>query len=195
LDLIIVFWALLLLLPLLLVVAAAIKLSDGGPIFFRHKRIGRDGVQFECLKFRTMVTNSDDILRQHLAENTEAAREWEETHKIKSDPRITALGLCLRKTSVDELPQLINVLKGEMSLVGPRPIVAAEVPKYGECIEQYLRARPGLTGLWQVSGRNDTDYASRVMLDRNYVQDWSLWRDLVIITKTFRVVLNGRGCY
>jgi exopolysaccharide production protein ExoY len=187
--------AILLLLPLFCLMALAIKLWDRGPVFYRHRRVGLSGVGFDCLKFRSMVVNADEVLARHLAANSEAAREWEETHKLKRDPRITPLGIGMRRTSVDELPQLLNILKGEMSFVGPRPIVTAEVPKYGTVIDHYLRTRPGLTGPWQVSGRNDVDYATRVALDRGYVENWSFWRDLAIIAKTARVVVTARGCY
>lgn len=187
--------AIVLLLPLVALIALAIKLWDRGPVFYRHRRIGLNGTAFDCLKFRSMVVNGDEVLARHLASNSEAAREWEETQKLKRDPRITPLGASMRKTSIDELPQLLNILKGEMSFVGPRPIVTAEVPKYGDCIAHYLRARPGLTGPWQVSGRNDVTYATRVALDRSYVDEWSFRRDLVIIAKTVRVVMSARGCY
>jgi exopolysaccharide production protein ExoY len=194
-DVIAALIAIVLLLPLFGLIALAIKLWDRGPVFYRHRRIGLNGAAFDCLKFRSMVVNSDEALRRHLAANGEAAREWEETRKLKHDPRITPLGSTMRKTSIDELPQLLNILKGEMSFVGPRPIVTAEVPKYGAYIDHYLRARPGLTGPWQVSGRNDVHYASRVALDHNYVEQWSFRRDLVIIAKTIRVVATARGCY
>jgi exopolysaccharide production protein ExoY len=187
--------AIVLLLPLCCLIAIAIKAWDGGPILYRHRRIGLNGTAFYCLKFRTMVANADQVLVRHLAADSEAAREWREDHKLKSDPRITPLGLSMRKTSIDELPQLLNILKGDMSFVGPRPIVTAEVPKYGDCIDHYLRARPGLTGPWQVSGRNDVDYATRGALDRGYIEEWSFLRDLVIILKTVRVVATARGCY
>lgn len=187
--------ALLFLLPLFCLVALAIKLADGGPAFYRHRRIGRNGEPFDCLKFRTMVADADEVLRRHLQRDCEAAREWERKRKLANDPRVTSLGITLRKTSLDELPQLLNILKGEMSVVGPRPIVAAEVPKYADCIAHYMRARPGLTGLWQVSGRNDIDYGRRVSLDRHYVENWSLASDLVLIVKTVGVVLSARGCY
>jgi exopolysaccharide production protein ExoY len=187
--------AILMLLPRFCLIALAIKLWDRGPIFFRHRRVGLNGAGFDCLKFRSMVVNADDVLTRHLATNRDAAREWKETRKLKCDPRITPLGSSMRRTSIDELPQLFNILKGEMSFVGPRPIVTAEVPKYGSCIDHYLRARPGLTGPWQVSGRNDVDYATRVALDRQYVEAWSFQRDLTIIVKTARVVVTARGCY
>jgi exopolysaccharide production protein ExoY len=187
--------AIVLLLPMFCLIALAIKLWDRGPVFYRHRRIGLRGAAFDCLKFRSMVMNGDEVLSRHLAANSAAAREWEETHKLKDDPRITPLGASMRKTSIDELPQLVNILKGEMSFVGPRPIVTAEVPKYGDAIDHYLSARPGLTGPWQVSGRNDVDYSTRVALDRGYVEDWSFWRDVSIIAKTARVVVTARGCY
>jgi exopolysaccharide production protein ExoY len=189
------FSSLLFWLPLLCLIAIAIKLADGGPIFYRHRRIGRNGKAFDCLKFRTMHVDAETALHRHLMAHPDAAREWQESQKLKSDPRITPLGAVLRKTSLDELPQLFNIVKGEMSLVGPRPIVLNEVPKYGECITHYMRARPGLTGAWQISGRNDVDYARRVWLDTEYVENWSFRRDLTIIASTFRVVLTSRGCY
>jgi exopolysaccharide production protein ExoY len=187
--------AILLLLPMFCLIALAIKLWDRGPVFYRHRRVGLRGAHFDCLKFRSMVVNGDEVLSRHLAASSAAAREWDETRKLKSDPRITPLGASMRKTSIDELPQLVNILKGEMSFVGPRPIVTAEVPKYGDAIGHYLCARPGLTGPWQVSGRNDVDYTSRVALDRGYVEEWSFWRDVSIIAKTARVVVTARGCY
>jgi lipopolysaccharide/colanic/teichoic acid biosynthesis glycosyltransferase len=142
-----------------------------------------------------MVVNGDEVLQRHLDNDPDAACEWSRERKLRDDPRVTSLGLSLRKTSVDELPQLINILRGEMSIVGPRPIVAAEVPKYADGIDHYFRVRPGLTGVWQVSGRNDVDYATRVNLDCHYVQNWSFWRDLAIIATTVRVVATSRGCY
>jgi exopolysaccharide production protein ExoY len=187
--------AILFLLPLFFLLAALIKMLDRGPIFYRHQRIGRNGALFSCLKFRTMVKDADTILKRHISLNAEAAREWEQTRKLKNDPRITRLGTILRQTSLDELPQLFNILRGEMSFVGPRPIVVAEIPKYGVHIGVYLRVRPGLTGAWQVSGRNDVSYESRVALDRDYVENWNFLRDLIIIVKTFRVVITSRGCY
>jgi exopolysaccharide production protein ExoY len=194
-DISVALTAIILLLPMFCVIALAIKLGDRGPIFYRHRRIGLGGASFDCLKFRSMVVNGDEVLSRHLAANSAAAREWEETRKLKKDPRITPLGAAMRKTSLDELPQLLNILKGEMSFVGPRPIVTAEVSKYGDAIGHYLAARPGLTGPWQVSGRNDADYSIRVALDRDYVDDWTFWRDVSIIAKTARVVVTARGCY
>jgi exopolysaccharide production protein ExoY len=187
--------AIITLLPLCCLIALAIKAWDGGPVLYRHRRIGLNGTPFDCLKFRTMVVNANEVLVGHLAADSEAACEWEADRKLKDDPRITSLGFSMRKTSVDELPQLLNILKGEMSFVGPRPIVTAEVPKYGNCINHYLCARPGLTGPWQVSGRNNVEYAARVALDRSYIEEWSFLRDLAIIMKTIQVVIFARGSY
>lgn len=194
-DILAAICAIVLLSPLYLMIAASIKLGDAGPVLFRHRRIGRSGKPFYCLKFRTMAVDAESLLERHLALNPEAAREWAADHKLRQDPRVTPLGHGLRKTSLDELPQLVNILKGEMSFVGPRPIVSAEVPKYGDAIHQYCCARPGLTGPWQVSGRNDVDYAQRVMFDTEYVEHWNFWRDVAIIGKTFRVVVTRKGCY
>jgi Undecaprenyl-phosphate galactose phosphotransferase WbaP len=180
------------LLPVLLIIAALIKL-DGGPALFSHRRIGHGGHRFNCLKFRTMVTNSDAVLRRHLAENPAAAAEWAETRKLRNDPRITAIGRILRKTSLDELPQLFNVLRLDMSLVGPRPIVGEEICRYGDDIGYYYETRPGITGLWQVSGRSDTSYTRRVELDRWYVKNWTLAQDFAILMQTIPAVLLRRG--
>jgi exopolysaccharide production protein ExoY len=187
--------AILLLLPLFCLTVLVIKLWDRGPVLYRHRRVGLNGKVFDCLKFRSMVVDAETVLSCHLATDSEAAREWEETRKLKRDPRITPLGFSMRKASIDELPQLLNILKGDMSFVGPRPIVLDEVPKYGASIRHYFCARPGLTGPWQISGRNDVDYPTRVALDRDYVQAWSWWRDLAIIAKTARVVVSSRGSY
>jgi exopolysaccharide production protein ExoY len=176
--------------PIMLIVAAILRLSDGGAAIFTHNRIGFGGATFRCYKFRTMVANSGEVLTQYLASNPEAAREWEEHRKLRNDPRITAFGRLLRKSSIDELPQLFNVLKGEMSCVGPRPIVAEELSRYGQNAPDYLSARPGLTGLWQVTGRSRTDYPSRVALDSKYVNNWSLWADAVILVRTVFAVMR-----
>jgi exopolysaccharide production protein ExoY len=184
-----------LLLPLLGILATIIKIMDPGPVLYKGHRIGRNGVAFRCLKYRTMVKDADYVLKHHLASDPRAAEEWEQTSKLKNDPRITPLGKILRTTSLDELPQLFNILIGEMSFVGPRPIVTAEIPKYGTYISSYLRARPGLTGAWQVSGRNDVSFERRVTLDREYVENWSLMRDVSIIWKTFGAVITARGVY
>jgi exopolysaccharide production protein ExoY len=194
-DVLLAVVALLLLVPLFLAVAAMIKLSGGGPVLYSHRRVGCNGKTFGCLKFRTMVEDSDTVLKRYLAANPAAAAEWQSTRKLKHDPRVTPLGAVLRKTSVDELPQLINVLRGEMSLVGPRPISAEEIAAYGAKINDYFAARPGLTGVWQVSGRNNVAYEHRVALDSDYVQNWSLGRDVVIIARTIPAVLKADGCY
>ncbi|MES2983750.1 MAG: undecaprenyl-phosphate galactose phosphotransferase WbaP [Pseudomonadota bacterium] len=185
---------LLLISPLMLALAVLTK-RDGGPVFFGHARIGKKGAVFQCLKFRSMVHNAQAILAQHLAENPTARAEWEADHKLKNDPRITGFGAFLRRSSLDELPQLFNVLKGEMSLVGPRPIVAGEVAKYAHDIAHYYRVSPGITGLWQVSGRNDVTYDQRVQMDSWYVRNWSLWHDVAIMCKTVPALLKRRGAY
>ncbi|MCB9988477.1 MAG: undecaprenyl-phosphate galactose phosphotransferase WbaP [Rhodospirillales bacterium] len=169
--------------------------KDGGPAFYGQTRIGRDGNPFKCWKFRSMVTNADDILKDLLANNPEAQAEWEKDFKLKDDPRITKIGQLLRKTSLDEIPQLFNVLRGDMSLVGPRPIVEDEKKYYADQIKYYLAVKPGITGMWQVSGRNDITYAQRVYLDGWYVKHWSIWHDIVILIKTVFVVIGRRGAY
>ncbi len=183
------------LLLLLLVLVVAITLDSRGPVFYRQERLGLDGRRFKVWKFRSMARDADQVLNQYLADHPDLREEWERDHKLREDPRITRVGRFLRTTSLDELPQLINVVLGEMSLVGPRPIVDAEVVKYGEVYDLYRRVRPGLTGLWQVSGRNDTTYPERVLLDSTYVRNWSVWLDLVILAKTVWVVLRLRGAY
>jgi lipopolysaccharide/colanic/teichoic acid biosynthesis glycosyltransferase len=146
-------------------------------------------------KFRTMVENADQFLEEHLAKNPQLREEWDNTHKLRHDPRVTRIGRILRRTSLDELPQIWNVLRGEMSLVGPRPVVSAEVEKYGESFDFYRAVRPGITGLWQVSGRSDTSYSERVALDVRYVRHWSVWLDIYLLARTFRVVFRGSGAY
>ncbi len=178
--------------PVLLAVAVAVKL-DGGPILFAHRRIGANGREFPCFKFRSMVTDGDSVLRRVLEHDPQAAAEWAETCKLRNDPRVTWIGRLLRATSLDELPQLFNVLRLEMSLVGPRPIVRSEVARYAENITYYYEARPGVTGLWQVSGRSDTSYAQRVQLDTWYVKNWTIWHDLAILAKTLPAVLKRQG--
>ena len=185
---------LLLLSPLLLALTLRIR-SDGGPAVFRHERVGRNGQFFPCFKFRTMVVDAEQRLHQLLASNPALQAEWEQDHKLKNDPRISTVGHFLRRTSLDELPQLFNVIRGEMSLVGPRPIVQGELVKYGADVDYFLMVRPGITGLWQVSGRNDVDYEQRVYLDTWYVKNWSLWYDIAILFKTVRVVLRRDGAY
>ena len=194
-DLAFVVVALPVLLPVLFVVAMVVKLTSPGPIFFSHRRIGKDGAFFSMWKFRTMCVNSADVLERHLAANPAARREWNECHKLRFDPRITSVGLFLRKYSLDELPQIWNVFRAQMSLIGPRPIVAAEVEKYADAYEDYCRVKPGLTGLWQVSGRSKLTYDERVALDRRYVASWSLFADLKILLSTFKSVVNRDGAY
>ncbi|MDG2953757.1 undecaprenyl-phosphate galactose phosphotransferase WbaP [Bisgaard Taxon 10/6] len=180
--------------PVLLYLYFSVK-KDGGNAIYGHPRIGRNGRTFKCLKFRSMVVNSKEVLEELLAKDPEARAEWEKDFKLKNDPRITKIGAFIRKTSLDELPQLFNVLKGEMSLVGPRPIVKEELERYQEDVDYYLMAKPGMTGLWQVSGRNDVDYDTRVYFDSWYVKNWSLWNDIAILFKTVNVVLNRDGAY
>jgi Undecaprenyl-phosphate galactose phosphotransferase WbaP len=181
--------------PILLLIGIAVYLDSPGPIFFGHKRIGRDGKFFKAWKFRTMISNAQEKLEQYLKENPELETEWRETQKLQNDPRVTRIGKFLRKYSLDELPQLWNVFIGEMSLVGPRPIVEAEAEKYGKGFELYKLVRPGITGYWQTSGRSDTDYDERVALDSFYVRNWSVWLDIIILVKTPAVVLGGEGAY
>jgi exopolysaccharide production protein ExoY len=192
LDFLIAVLALVFLSPLLLVVAAFVK-ADGGPVLYGQARIGRNGRRFRCLKFRTMAVDAERQLQALLASDPVAAREWAETQKLTSDPRVTSIGAVLRRTSLDELPQLLNVVRGEMSLVGPRPIIDDEVERYAADIATYCAVRPGLTGLWQVSGRSRTSYARRVQLDVSYVRNWSLLRDLSILLRTIPAVLLRRG--
>jgi Undecaprenyl-phosphate galactose phosphotransferase WbaP len=181
--------------PVFALVALIIR-ADGGPVFYAHERVGRGGRRFGCLKFRSMVTDSQARLAALLAADPAARAEWEATRKLKEDPRVTRIGRLLRATSLDELPQLINVLRGEMSLVGPRPVVAAELAEhFGLAAEHYLSVRPGITGLWQISGRSDTSYAQRVALDTQYAVNPSIWADLRILLRTPLVVLLRRGAY
>ena len=186
---------LIMVLPFLLVLALIMYVSDPGPLLFVHRRIGHRGKSFGCLKFRTMKVNGDEILREHLAESHVARREWAETQKLRDDPRVTSVGVLVRKLSLDEFPQLVNVFRGEMSLVGPRPIVEAEVHRYGRYFEHYCMVKPGLTGLWQISGRNDTSYRERVELDVEYVGRKSLTYDAMLMIKTIPAVLFARGSY
>ncbi len=195
LDLVLALVLVLALAPLFLILAAWIKLDSPGPVFFGHRRLGLGGRPFVAWKFRTMVQDAEAVLADYLAKNPEARAEWTARQKLRNDPRVTRAGRILRKLSLDELPQLWNVLKGEMSLVGPRPIVEEEVSRYGEAVRLYFRVRPGMTGLWQVSGRNDTTYAERVELDAYYVRNWSVWLDLYLLARTIWVVLTRKGAY
>ncbi|UNK40979.1 sugar transferase (plasmid) [Shinella sp. H4-D48] len=194
-DILVALAALILLSPIFLLIMALVKSTDGGSIFYGHRRIGYNGTTFRCLKFRTMAENGDALLHQYFEENPEALEEWRATRKLQDDPRVTVLGTVLRKLSLDELPQLINILKGEMSIVGPRPVVEDELELYETSAVYYLRSRPGLTGLWQVSGRNDVSYAARIAFDTHYVRNWSLTRDLVIVARTIPAVCLSRGSY
>jgi Undecaprenyl-phosphate galactose phosphotransferase WbaP len=180
---------------LLGVVSVVVRLGSPGPVFYSHRRIRKGGAFFSMWKFRTMCVNSAEVLEDYLARHPDARAEWDETHKLRRDPRITSLGAFLRRYSLDELPQLWNVLLGQMSLVGPRPIVAAEVGKYGDRFDCYCRVKPGLTGLWQVSGRSELSYDERVALDCEYVKRWSLSKDFVILLRTFASVVNQDGAY
>jgi exopolysaccharide production protein ExoY len=187
--------AIILLSPLFIGLALAIRISDAGPVFFGQPRVGLNGRTFRIWKFRSMVPDAAARLREHLDRNPQAAIEWQANRKLRNDPRITPLEYFLRKFSIDELPQLFNILAGEMSFVGPQPVDAAECARYGRSLRHYMRTRPGLTGMWQVSGRSDVSYQRRVALDRYYVSHWSLLLDLLIILKTVPVVLTGRGSY
>ncbi len=182
-------------LPLGIFLALVIYIDNPGPVLFSHRRIGQHGKEFSCYKFRSMVTNAGEVLEQHLAAHPEAREEWERDFKLKDDPRVTRVGHILRKTSLDELPQLLNVLKGEMSLVGPRPIVQAEIAKYGDYFHDFCLVPPGITGMWQVNGRSDTTYEERVQMDSWYVRNWSVWIDIVYLLKTVKVVFSGKGAY
>ncbi len=180
--------------PLIVVIVFMMRKS-GASVIYRHRRVGRGGQMFCCLKFRTMVPNADQVLRELLDRSPDLQAEWVRDHKLRNDPRVTRLGRFLRRTSLDELPQLWNVLRGEMSLVGPRPVVREELLRYGRNVSTYLAAKPGITGLWQVTGRNDTDYRRRVVLDTYYVRNQNLLLDLYILMKTTAVVLGGSGAY
>jgi Undecaprenyl-phosphate galactose phosphotransferase WbaP len=181
--------------PLLLAIALAVKITSRGPVLYGHFRHGRGGASFKALKFRTMLQEGDHILESYLERDPEAKIEWNLTHKLKNDPRVTPVGRWLRRFSLDELPQLLNVAVGHMSLVGPRPIVKAEIPKYGRGYDLYTQVLPGITGLWQVSGRNNTTYEERVAFDEYYVRNWSVWLDVYLLIRTVKVVLTAEGAY
>ncbi|MCL2186033.1 MAG: undecaprenyl-phosphate galactose phosphotransferase WbaP [Treponema sp.] len=194
-DLTIVILGGLVVLPFLLIIAALIKINSPGPVFYKQKRLGRNGKHFYAYKFRSMAADAEQRLNNLLESDPLLKKEWEENHKLQNDPRITSIGKILRRTSVDEFPQLINILKGDMSLVGPRPIVDEEIEKYGDNFNRVSSIKPGLTGLWQVSGRSNTNYLDRVAYDIYYLQSWSVWLDLWIIYKTFGVVIFRKGAY
>lgn len=195
LDLLIILIGLVPLVPVILLIMCAVFISDPGPVFYRQKRVGQHGQAIRVWKFRTMVKNADTVLETYLQADPKQREEWRQDHKLKQDPRITRVGHFLRKYSLDELPQLFNVLMNEMSLVGPRPIVEAEIPKYGAAYEIYTMVKPGITGLWQVSGRNNTTYGTRVTLDEYYIANWSVWQDIYIILRTIPAAIFGRGAY
>ena len=181
--------------PILIVIALWIYKDSPGPVIFKHRRIGKNGKEFNCYKFRSMCVDAKEKLEQLLRTDPEAKAEWEKDFKLKNDPRITKSGAFLRKTSLDELPQIFNVLKGEMSLVGPRPIIRDEMVRYGEYINDYLMVKPGITGMWQVSGRSDIDYTERVLLDSWYTRNWSVWLDLMLLWRTGKIVFQCKGAY
>jgi len=194
-DVVVALAAIVLLLPLLLIIVVALKLTSPGPVLFAHRRVGAGGRIFPCYKFRSMVVNSADVLEQHLARDADARAEWARDQKLRRDPRVTAIGRILRRTSLDEVPQIFNVLRGEMSLVGPRPIVEGEMVRYRQYIFDYMSVKPGITGLWQISGRNNTTYRRRVALDTAYARNRSLGLDLAIMARTVPAVVFGSGCY
>lgn len=181
--------------PLFIIISIAIKKEDGGPVFFKQERLGQYGRKFLMYKFRTMVENAEEVLKDLLEKNPELKKEYEKTKKLKNDPRLTKVGKFLRRWSLDELPQLINVLKGEMSIVGPRPLLEREKKDYGDWLDFVLKVKPGITGLWQVSGRSELPFKERTILDVYYVKTWSLWLDFVIILKTIPAILSRKGAY
>ncbi len=185
----------LLILPIIAIIGLLVAVDNKGNVIFAHRRIGKDGKEFPCYKFQTMIPNAQEKLVEYLAANPEAKKEWEESFKLTNDPRVTKLGGFLRKTSLDELPQLWNVIKGDMSLVGPRPIVKKEIERYGEYFREYAMVLPGITGMWQASGRSDTTYEERVSMDTWYVRNWSVWLDIMYLAKTFQAVIFGKGAY
>ena len=194
-DVCLVLLALPILTILFIILALLIRVNTPGPIFYTQKRIGKDGKEFTIWKFRTMVVNAEQVLQEYLQKHPSLQTEWKDNQKIKIDPRVTAVGKILRRLSLDELPQFINVIHGEMSLVGPRPIVQEEIPFYGNNYHLYTKVKPGLTGLWQVSGRNDLAYEERVNLDEYYVRNWSVWMDIYILAATINAVFTGKGAY
>jgi Undecaprenyl-phosphate galactose phosphotransferase WbaP len=182
-------------LPAIALIVLAIRLTSKGPAFYCQDRVGKGGRPFKAWKFRTMCERSDEVLKEWLRNDPELRKEWEENYKLKNDPRVTRVGRFLRSTSLDELPQLWNILRGEMSLVGPRPIVRAEAERYGDGLSLLARVKAGISGLWQVSGRSDTTYQDRVRLDMYYIRNWSIWLDIFILAKTCAVVIRRQGAY
>lgn len=195
LDFILAFLGIIILSPVYLYIAYKIKKEDMGKTIYAYDCIGKNGKVFKCYKFRSMIENSQEVLKKYLDDNVEARIEWETFYKLKNDPRITKIGAKLRKSSLDELPQLFNVLKGDMSLVGPRQIVKDEIMKFGKYIDLYYSVKPGITGYWQVCGRSEVDYKTRVEMTVWYINNWSLWLDVKILIKTVSVVLKKTGAY
>ena len=195
-DIIFSLFAIIITLPISVPIMLIVKLTDGGNIFYGHTRIGKNGKPFKIFKFRSMYMNADKKLKEILETNPKAKKEWEQNFKLKNDPRITPIGNFLRKSSLDELPQFINSLKGDMSVVGPRPVIQKELDKYyKDKAEIYKKVRPGVTGYWQVEGRSDTDYEERVKMDEEYIKNQSFLWDLKIIFQTISVMVSGRGAY
>jgi exopolysaccharide production protein ExoY len=192
-DIIIAMAGITVLLPLFILCALGVLVTSRGPVIYGHRRVGFGGRSFKCLKFRSMRADSDERLRAHLLDNPEATAEWELTRKLRRDPRVTRFGAILRKSSLDEIPQLFNVLMGHMSIVGPRPVTPDETEKYETRLANYLACKPGITGLWQVSGRSNTSYDERVSLDSSYAQNWTLLLDAKIIAMTLPAVLASEG--
>jgi len=194
-DIVIGVFMLIFFLPLIIIISVTLRCTYGKNVFYGQKRIAKGGKTFRCWKFSTMVPDAELHLQDILNSDLDLRIEWEKTHKLKNDPRVHRVGAILRKSSLDELPQLINVIKGEMSLVGPRPVTGSELKKYKQFASYYLAVRPGLTGLWQISGRNDVDYDTRVRLDVTYVRNWSFVEDLRIFIKTTIIFILGQGAY
>jgi len=194
-DILFVLFGGIVILPFLLIIALLVKITSQGPVLYKHKRLGKNGAPFYAYKFRTMKKDAEQQLKKMLESDPAIREEWEKNHKLKNDPRITSVGRVLRRLSLDEFPQLINIIKGEMSLVGPRPIVYDEIEKYGDDFDRIFSIKPGLTGLWQVSGRSDTNYRERISYDTYYLQSWSAWLDFWIILKTFGTIVFGKGAY
>lgn len=194
-DLVCTVFGSILLSPLLLGLTVLVAIDNRGSVIFAHQRVGKNGKLFPCYKFQTMVPNAQEALERYLQENPAARREWEANFKLEHDPRVTKLGAFLRKTSLDELPQLWNVIRGDMSLVGPRPIITAEIERYGDYFREYSMVLPGITGMWQASGRSDVSYEERVAMDTWYVRNWSIWVDLMYLFKTITVVFSRKGAY
>jgi lipopolysaccharide/colanic/teichoic acid biosynthesis glycosyltransferase len=195
LDVMVAALLLILALPLAAAIALAIVLEKRGPVFFAHTRIGKGKRRFRLWKFRSMVVDADWLLARHLETHPDDLAEWREMHKLKDDPRVTRVGRLLRRSRLDELPQLISVLRGDMSMVGPRPIVEEEISKYGSVFSLYVQVLPGLTGLWQISGRAHTSYRERTELDTKYMRERTIRMDLLVLLKTVPVVIFGRGAY